>query len=194
MKTQLLTVGAALLASTLAAAPPSAPIPAAAPASGEAKIAYVDTSEVVMRSLEFKEYDRQAQSKIDLKDEEVQKKREELRKLREELAALSAEKQKELQPQYYRKLQEYDDFLSESRDEITSRSSVELKNIAQKVQRIIETIGREMELALVIDAKAVLYADKSKMTNLTDKVVDILNTEYEKEKEKMRVKVPDRVK
>jgi len=32
------------------------------------------------------------------------------------------------------------------------------------------------------------------MTNLTDKVVEVLNAEYEKEREKLKLKVPARIK
>ena len=196
MKPVLCSLYAMTIAMALYAAPPAttAAAPATPAPAGEMKLAYVDTSEVVDRSLECKEFNREEQTKKDLKEEEAQKKMDELKKLREQMEALTDEKRKELMPQYERKAQELEDFVRQSRDEIYDRTSVAFKTIAQKVQRIIETLSRDMNLTLVIDAKAILFADKTKMTNLTDKVVEVLNAEYEKEREKLKLKVPARIK
>ncbi len=172
----------------------SAALYAASPDSQPLKIGYVDTERIMMGSLEYKEIDRDARYKVELKEDEGQKKLEELRKFEEELAVMSEDKRKPFLKEYRRKQDELLRFQQQSREEILERQSVDLKRIANKVKRTIATISRQMNMTLVLDIKPVLYLDRTRIIDLTDKVVEALNKEYEQEKEKLRRKMPKRVK
>jgi len=157
------------------------------------KIGFVDTETVLQGSLEFKEVDREARTKVDLKEEEGQKKLEEIRKLEEELSVMSEEQRKTRLSEYNRKRQDLVDFQTQTRDEILERQGVDLKRIAAKIKRIIETVGAGEHMTVIFDTKPVLYIDAAQVVDLTDRVTQTLNAEYEKEKEKLRLKMPTRV-
>jgi Skp family chaperone for outer membrane proteins len=185
----VLTVSAGLCC---AAGPTSSPVAATATA-GPVAIGYVDTELVLQGSLEFKEIDREARSKIDLKEEEGQQKLEAIRKLEEELSVMSEDQRKARLAEYNRKRQELVDFQAQSRDEILERQSVDLKRIANKIRAIIEQIGRDQQFTVILDVKPILYLNASKVVDLTERVTQLLNAEYLKEKDKMQRKLPTRV-
>lgn len=157
------------------------------------RIGFVDTETVLQGSLEFKEVDREARTKVDLKEEEGQKKLEEIRKLEEELSVMSEEQRRTRLSEYNRKRQDLVDFQTQTREEILERQGVDLKRIAAKIKRIIETVGASEHMTVIFDTKPVLYIDAAQVVDLTDRVTQTLNAEYAKEKEKLRLKMPTRV-
>jgi len=114
----------------------------------------------------------------------------EIKKLGNEIATLSDEKKKPLIKEYRRKQEALLNFQQQTKDEILERQSVDLKRIANKIKRAIEKISRDMNLTIVFDLKPVLYLDRTQVTDITDKVIEKLNSEYESEKQKLRKKMP----
>ncbi len=158
------------------------------------KIAYVDTDQVLTKLTEYREIDREARFNLELKEEDGQKMLNELKKLGEELSALSEEKRKPRLAEYKTKQEALLSFREKARDEIFEKQSIDMKRVASKIQDIIEAIGKENKMTLVLDLKPILYLDRTKITDLTSKVTEKLNADYEKEKEKLRRKLPKRVK
>ena len=163
-------------------------------ANSEIKIAYVDTDQVLTKLTEYREIDRDARYSLEIKEEEGQKMLDELKKLGEELSALSEEKRKPRLAEYKTKQENLLRFREKARDEIFEKQSIDMKRVASKIQDVIEIIGKEKGMTLVFDLKPILYLDRTKVTDLTDKVTEKLNADYEKEKEKLRRKLPKRVK
>lgn len=157
------------------------------------KIGYVDTEVVLQGLTEFKEVDREARTKIEVKEEEGQAKLEAIRKLEEELSVLSEEARKARYAELNRMRQELYEFQQQAREEILERQSVDLKRIANKIKAAIEKIGREQRYTLILDVKPVLYLDPGQVVDLTDKVIQMLNKAYEEEKQKLQRKAPARV-
>ena len=162
-------------------------------ASRQMKIAYVDTERVLESSVEFKEVDREARGKVEVKEEEGQKKLEDLKKLEEEIEQLAQDKREPQTRELLRRRRELLEFQQQSRDEILEKQGVDLKRIATKIRSVIEVLSREMKLTLVLDVKPVLYLDRTEVIDLTDNVVERLNKEYEQEKDKLRRKLPTKV-
>jgi len=154
------------------------------------RMGYADTERIMLALNEYKEIDREARYKIELKEEEGQKMLDELKRLGNEIASLSEEKRKPLIKEYRRKQEELSNFQQTTKDEILERQSVDLKRIANKIKRCIENISRDMNLTIVFDLKPVLYLDRTQVTDITDKVIEKLNKEYEAEKQKLRKKMP----
>lgn len=154
------------------------------------KIGYADTERIMLALSEYKEIDREARYKIELKEEEGQQMLDEIKKLGNEIATLSDEKKKPLIKEYRRKQEALLNFQQQTKDEILERQSVDLKRIANKIKRAIEKISRDMNLTIVFDLKPVLYLDRTQVTDITDKVIEKLNSEYESEKQKLRKKMP----
>jgi len=158
------------------------------------KIAYVDTDQVLTKLTEYREIDRDARFNLELKEEEGQKMLDELKKLGEELAALSEEKRKPRMAEYKTQQEALLRFREKARDEIFEKQSIDMKRVAGKIQDTIEAIGKDKKMTLVFDLKPILYLDRTKVTDLTAVVTEKLNADYEKEKEKLRRKLPKRVK
>jgi len=154
------------------------------------RIGYADTERIMLASIEYKEIDRDARYKIELKEEEGQKKLDELKKLANEISELSEDKRKPLIMEYRRKQEELTIFQQQTKDEVLERQSVDLKRIANKIKRSIEQISRDKKMTIVFDLKPVLYLDRTQITDLTDQVIESLNNEYEEEKQKLRNKMP----
>lgn len=157
-------------------------------------IGFVDTEQVLQGSLEFKEIDREARIKIELKEEEGQRMVQEITKMEEELAVMSEDKRKTLLMEYRRKIEELDKFREQARDEILDRQSVDLKRIANKIKNVIEEIAQKKNITMVLELKPILYLDRTKVIDLSSQVIEELNKQYELEKEKLRLKTPTRVK
>lgn len=157
------------------------------------RFGYVDTESVLQASTEFIEIDREARFKIELKEEEGQKKFNELRRLQEQMAVLAEDKREELMQELFRRRQELIDFQENARQEILERQSVDLNRIATKIQTVIERVSREMNMTAVFDKKPLLYVDRTRLVDLTQKVIDELNKDFENEKERLRRRLPERV-
>jgi len=158
------------------------------------RTAYVDTDQVLTKLTEYREIDRDARFNLELKEEEGQKMLDKLKKLGEELSALSEDKRKPRMAEYKTKQEALLRFREKARDEIFEKQSLDMKRVASKIQDVIETIGKDKNMTLVFDLKPILYLDRTKVTDLTEKVIERLNADYEKEKEKLRRKLPKRVK
>ena len=181
-----LTVAALLISSTIFAAEKIA----LEEEKSALRIGFTDTERIMVASIEYKEIDREARYKIEIKEEEGQIKLDELKKLATEISELSDDQRKPFIREYRRKQEELDAFQQQTKDEVLERQSVDLKRIANKIKRTIEKISREMNMTLVFDLKPILYLDRTQVTDLTDKVIEQLNKNYESEKQRLRDKMP----
>ena len=154
------------------------------------RVGYADTERIMLACIEYKEIDREARYKIELKEEEGQQKLNELKKLANEISELSEENRKPLIREYRRKQEELDTFQQQTKEEVLESQSVDLKRIANKIKRSIETISRDKNMTLVFDLKPILYLDRTQVTDLTDQIIETLNKDYEEEKQKLRNKMP----
>jgi len=164
------------------------------PAAAELTMAFVDTEKVLQGSMEFKEVDREARMKIELKEEEGQRMLQEIQKLEESLAVMAENKREMFIKEYQRKIEELDKFRQQARDEILDLQSVDLKRIANKIKNIIEAIAKKKKITMVLELKPILYLDRTKVIDLSPQVIEEINKQYELEKEKLRIKTPKRVK
>ncbi|NLF40225.1 OmpH family outer membrane protein [bacterium] len=165
-------------------------------AAGQAtpvKFGYIDTERVLQASLEFKQVDREARDKVDLKEEEGQKMLADLKKVEDEMAQLAPEKRESRMIEYRRKREELVAFQQQSRDEILEKQSVDLKAIANKIKNIIEQLSQEMQMTLVFDLKPILYLDRAQVIDMSDQVIARLNKDYEADIERLKRKAPARV-
>jgi Skp family chaperone for outer membrane proteins len=160
----------------------------------EITMAFVDTEKVLQGSMEFKEVDREARMKIELKEEEGQRMLQEIQKLEEELSVMADSKREMYIKEYQRKIEALDKLREQARDEIMDRQSVDLKRIANKIKNVIEEIAKKKNLTMVLELKPILYLDRTKVIDISPQVIEEINKQYELEKEKLRIKAPKRVK
>ncbi|MBR4820876.1 OmpH family outer membrane protein [bacterium] len=152
--------------------------------------AYVNTEDVLQGSKEFKECERKALTKRDLKTEEIAQMSAQLDKLEAQIAALSAEKSAPLREQYAKDFDRIERFKEQATEEITAQHSHDMERIAGKIRNIIEKIGARDNVSLMLDLKAILYLDQKVVKDYTKEVTNELNRQYDEELDKLRSKLP----
>lgn len=146
------------------------------------KIGYIDSIKIFAEYKETQEAERLYRQEVDQWTAQKQQKEQEIVKLRDELQAqslmLSEEKKAEKKLELDRKMSEYNQFMEEifGDNGLAAKRNKELTQpIVEKINRILEDLGKEQGYALILDvANAnVVYADKS--LDLTDVVLTKLN-------------------
>ena len=155
-----------------------------------ASFAYVNTEDVLQNSKEFKECEKRALAKRDVKTEEIAQMTERLDKLQGQIAALSAEKAAPLREQYAREFDRIERYREQSAEDITAQHSHDMERIAGKIRTIIETVGSRDNVTLMLDLKAILYLDSKVVKDYTKEITSELNHQYDEELSKMRSKLP----
>jgi Skp family chaperone for outer membrane proteins len=152
--------------------------------------AYVNTEEVLQNSTEFKECEKRALAKRDVKTEEISQMSTALDKLQGQIAALSPEKAAPLREQYARDFDRIERFREQAAEEITAQHSHDMERVASKIRAIIEALGARDNVTLMLDLKAILYLDPKTVKDYTKEVSRELNRQYEEELNKLRSKLP----
>jgi outer membrane protein len=148
----------------------------------DVKIGYIDSIKIFAEYRETQEAERLYRQEVDQWTAQKQRMEQEIVKLRDELQAqslmLSEEKKAEKKLELDRKMVEYEQFMEETfgDDGLAARRNKELTQpIVEKINRILEDLGKEQGYTIVFDvANAnIVYADKA--LDLTDAVLAKLN-------------------
>lgn len=148
----------------------------------EVKIGYIDSIKIFAEYRETQEAERLYRLEVDQWTAQKQRMEQEIVKLRDELQAqslmLSEEKKAEKKLELDRKMAEYQQFMDEifGDDGLAARRNQELTQpIVEKINRILEDMGKEQGYTMVFDvANAnIVYANKA--LDLTDVVLAKLN-------------------
>jgi len=148
----------------------------------DVKIGYIDSIKIFAEYKETQEAERLYRQEVEQWTAQKQRMEQEIVKLRDELQAqslmLSEEKKAEKKLELDRKMAEYEQFMDETfgDDGLAARRNKELTQpIVEKINRILEDLGKEQGYTIVFDvANAnIVYADKA--LDLTDAVLAKLN-------------------
>lgn len=147
----------------------------------DGKIGYIDSIKIFAEYKETQDAERVYRQEVDQWTAQKQRMEQDIVKLRDELQAqslmLSEEKKNEKKLELDRKMAEYQQFMDEifGDDGLAARRNKELTQpIVEKINRILEDLGKEQGYAIVFDvANAnIVYADKA--LDLTDVVLEKL--------------------
>ncbi|MBR5901986.1 OmpH family outer membrane protein [bacterium] len=155
-----------------------------------ASFAYVNTEDILQNSKEFKECEKRALAKRDVKTEEIAQMTAQLDKLQGQIAALSPEKAAPLREQYARDFDRIERYREQSAEDITAQHSHDMERIAGKIRAIIEAVGSRDNVTMMLDLKAILYLDPKVVKDYTKEVTNELNRQYDEELSKLRSKLP----
>jgi outer membrane protein len=171
---KLIVVVAAALAATVFVAQAQAPAPPAA--SGPLnRIAYIDVQRVLARSAAGVAAREQLEREKATMQKEMDSKRVELEKLREEIekkgALLTPDARRERQETFERKRRDAARLADDFQKELEKKESVLLQKVLQDVSGIIERVGKERNLYMIVEKRGagVLYAATD--ADLTDEVI-----------------------
>jgi len=148
----------------------------------DVKIGYIDSIKIFADYRETQDAERLYRQEVDQWTAQKQRMEQDIVKMRDELQAqslmLSEEKKAEKKLELDRKMAEYEQFMQETfgDDGLAARRNKELTQpIVEKINRILEDLGKEQGYAIIFDvANAnVVYADKT--LDLTDVVLTKLN-------------------
>jgi len=148
------------------------------------KIGYIDSIKIFSDYKETQDAERQYRQDVDTWTAEKERMEQEIIRLRDELQAqslmLSEEKKQEKKLDLDRKIQDYERFMKDTFEPggLAEQRNRELTQpIIEKINGILEQIGKEQGYAMIFDvAKAdVVYADKT--LDLTELVLQRLNAQ-----------------
>ena len=159
-----------------------APAPAAPPASAmTSRIAYVDVQRVLARSVAGVAAREQLERDKATMQKEMDGKRQELEKLREEIekkgSLMTADTRRDKQDQFERKRRDAARLADDFQKELEKKEQGLLQKVLQDVSGVVERVGKQRGLHLVVERRGatVLYA--SPEADLTDEVIRVYDQE-----------------
>lgn len=167
----------AILAIAAIGAPASAP----AQESNGTKIGFVDLRKVTFASEGGKEAEKQFRKIAEDKRAEIRPKEEQLQRLQEEYEnqkyVLSAEALQERRLEIMKRTRDLERDMREAEDELQIKQVQLLQPIQKKVIAVVEEVGKEQGLTMIVDktTQGLLYFSESQ--DVTDLVIERLNTQ-----------------
>ncbi len=140
------------------------------------KIAYMDLGKVFDEYSKTKDLDKQLEVKSGAKQGDRDKMVAEIKKMKDDLdLAKDADKAKK-QAAVEEKLKKLQDFDKESRDSLRKDRDDMARTILKEIKDTIDDIGKKEGFSYILDSRAVLFGTDA--SNLTDRVLKILNDQY----------------
>ena len=150
------------------------------------RMAYVDLQKVFQEYHKKQDLEAKLRAEGEAKRQQLQEKKQELVKLQQEYEAqkllLTEEAKKKREQEINLKSQELKSFLDKISNEMKQRESQYTHEIVSDIKNKIKQIAKREGYRFVFDSAAILYA--APMQDLTQKVIDELNKEYDKAKKK----------
>lgn len=156
-------------------------------ASAEMKVGYINSQQI----FEAYEGTKDAQDKFNKEvakwEQEASDRQKEIKELKEQLdkqsLLLSGERKKDMEIKMQQKMAEYQKFVEQKlgqNGEAISKNEELTKPIIERINKILEQIAKEENYDYIFDTRngGVVFAKKQ--YNLTDRVVNLLNTSKEK--------------
>lgn len=148
-------------------------------AAGE-KIAYMDLSKVFDDYNKTKDFDKQLESKGNVKQGERDKLVAEIKKLKDEMDLMSDKGKEAKQRAIDEKIKKLQDFDRETKDALRKERDDMVRQILKEIKDVVEEFGKKEGYVLILDNRAILYGTEG--DNLSDKILSTLNARYKKGK------------
>jgi outer membrane protein len=153
---------------------------AAPPASAEAKIGYVDLQRALNEVEEGASAKAKLKKEFDAKQRTLDNKQNELKGMKDELDArgmmMTPEAKQEKLADLQKKLMEVQQLYMQLQQELSQKEAEVTSGIFTKMGTILQTMGREQNMDLIVEKSAVLYA-KNHM-DVTNELIRRYNKSY----------------
>ena len=153
-------------------------ISAPAFAESQGKIGYIDLSRAFDEYQKTKDFDKELESKGDMKQQEREKLVQDIRKMREELELLNKNAREKKEADIEAKIKSLQEFDQEAKTDLTKERDNMVKDILKEMSDVIKEYGEKNGYSIIINDRVLLYGDSS--MDLTNETIKILNDKYNK--------------
>lgn len=140
-------------------------------AAGDIKIGFVDIQKAITETNEFKK--SQMKFRVEIQKEkgiiEARKKKVEtmLMELSKQGNVLNPSLKKKKEESFMKEKKDFERYVQDREEEFASKEKVALDKISKKMLEVLKQLGKQKQLTMVIEKKAVFYSDSSlELTNL----------------------------
>ncbi len=157
---------------------------AAAAASAEVKMAYVDLNKALNESDAGKAAVKELEGMIQKRQERITAKRQEIKKIEEEIvkqsSILNDDALKEKRDRHDRLMKEYQRMRKDSEEEIQKKRNEFMEKIIKQISQVVARMGEEEGYAAIFEKaqSGLMYMPSS--SDITDKVIERFNKSYKK--------------
>ena len=151
---------------------------AAAPlfAESQGKIGYIDLSRSFDEYQKTKDFDKDLESKGDMKQGEREKLVQEIRKMREELELMNKNAREKKEADIEAKIKSLQEFDQEAKTDLTKERDNMVKDILKEMSDVIKEYGQKNGYSIIVNDRVLLYGDSG--MDLTNEIIKILNDKY----------------
>lgn len=144
--------------------------------AAEVKIGYVDGIRLFDSYNKTKEQDKIFEGETNKKKEERDKLVNEIRKMKEEIDILSQEAKEKKQAQIDEKMRQLQEYDQETKMSLTQQRDKIMREILKEIDEAVAKYAEDNGYTFVLTDRALIY--KPKQNDLTDKIINILNSKY----------------
>ena len=147
--------------------------------AGDVKIGFVDIQKAITETKEFKK--SQMKFRVEIQKEkgiiEARKKKVEsmLIELNKQANVLNPSLKKKKEESFLREKKDFERYVQDREEEFASKEKVALDKISKKMLKVLKQLGKQKQLTMVIEKKAVFYSDSTlELTSLATKTYNKL--------------------
>ncbi len=144
------------------------------------KIGFVDVQRAISEVEEGKSAKARLKKELDEKKGALEMRKGDLQKMKEDFdkqeAVLSEEARRTRQQEMQKKLMELQGLYEESQQDLSSKESVAMKGILEKMEKVIHEVSEGEGFAFVLDKNSLLYAPAA--SDLTNEVIRRYNDSH----------------
>lgn len=145
-------------------------------AESQGKIGYIDLSRSFDEYKKTKDFDKELESKGDMKQQEREKVVQEIRKMREELELMNKSAREKKETDIEAKIKSLQDFDQEAKTDLTKERDNMVKDILKEMSDVIKEYGEKNGYSIILNDRVLLYGDSG--MDLTNEIIKILNDKY----------------
>lgn len=145
-------------------------------AESQGKIGYIDLSRSFDEYKKTKDFDKELESKGDMKQQEREKVVQEIRKMREELELMNKSAREKKEADIEAKIKSLQDFDQEAKTDLTKERDNMVKDILKEMSDVIKEYGEKNGYSIILNDRVLLYGDSG--MDLTNEIIKILNDKY----------------
>jgi len=147
-------------------------------AESQGKLGYIDLSRSFDEYQKTKDFDKELESKGDMKQQAREKVVQEIRKMKEELELMNKTAREKKEADIEAKIKSLQDFDQEAKTDLTRERDNMVKDILKEMSDVIKEYGEKNGYSIIVNDRVLLYGDPG--MDLTNEIIKILNDKYNK--------------
>ena len=142
------------------------------------KIGYVDLSRTFDEYQKTKEFDKDLETKGNVKQEQREKLVKDIRKMRDEIELLNEKNRKKKEEDIEAGIRSLQQFDQDAKTALTKERDDMVREILREINQVIQEYGEQNGYSIILNDRVLLYGDKTE--ELTENIIKTLNDSYKK--------------